>query len=198
MFRAIQQANESSIISLAPEWDDPSQLSALRQQCRDGEVCCPLCRSTVTLRAGEIKRRHFAHDARSECPLANEDATRLAGRHLIYSWLVSRMPAGSVTLEEELPGVNLPSPVDVVCDLPDLSIGYYFVHRNIRKPENRVKVERALHGSEILKCMRWSPPILWNSTSRDGTGCFCLRRLGNFARCPALPGPKDFATACTC
>ena len=102
MFKVIDKTEGHPVVSLDVEWSDTVRCEWLRAQCRAGQMCCPLCRSNVTLRAGEIFRRHFAHDSRSECPFAHENPVRLTGRQLLYSWLCSKLPQGTVQIEEIL------------------------------------------------------------------------------------------------
>ena len=144
MFKVIDKTEGHPVVSLDVEWSDTVRCEWLRAQCRAGQMCCPLCRSNVTLRAGEIFRRHFAHDSRSECPFAHENPVRLTGRQLLYSWLCSKLPQGTVQIEEILDNVELPGPVDVVCRLGDHQFGYFFVHRDMRNSEDRNEVTRAL------------------------------------------------------
>ncbi len=153
MFKALDTELGRHVVSLDPAWD--GQVEALRGWGRDGRLACPVCRQAVLLRAGEIKRRHFAHRDLSQCPLSHESAEVLAGRATLYAWLNTKFPAG-VTLEKQFEtepdgGYPLPRSVDCWVERPGKrNLAYWLVDGKI-DPDDRLRIPQffAAYGAAL-------------------------------------------------
>lgn len=154
MFKAQKGLTQEDIVILDPQWNEET-IGGLRQQGRDDELICPVCRQPVIVRAGEKKRWHFAHKDLTNCPLKHESPNVLQARGLLYSWLKSKLGerVTEVTVEKHFPGADLPRPVDCYVKLSDdQKIGYWILERGIR---DRWKLQHTLSdlGVEII----WVP-----------------------------------------
>lgn len=138
MFKALDESRGGTpIVSLDDEWEAPSALEALRERCRENQVHCPWCHAPVLIRAGQILVRHFAHKHLKDCPYAHESAEKLAGRQLIYEWLIAKFGRENVEIEVMPDGLELPMPLDAFVRTGGKRIGYWFFNRNIRLLDTR-------------------------------------------------------------
>lgn len=131
MFKAQKGLTEEEIIILDPFWNEDT-IDSLRDQGRDDNLICPICKQPVLVRAGRKKRWHFAHKDLSDCPLKHESPNILQARVLLYSWLKTKL-GEQVTIEKHFPGTNLPRPIDCYVELSNQQkIGYWIMERGIR------------------------------------------------------------------
>jgi Competence protein CoiA-like family len=131
MFKALHKPSGEEIVSLDPRWR--RQLNALRQLVSGDELVCQGCLQPVRLRAGAVKRWHFAHQHLQNCPFECESPVLLQSRAVLYEWLVAQRGEDTVTLEKK---ATLPRPVDCWVSTPQGCVGYWIVD-NRMPPEER-------------------------------------------------------------
>ena len=107
MFKALHRPSGEEIVILEPRWR--RQLDTLRLLDAQDDLVCQGCLQPVRVRAGEVKRWHFAHKHLQNCPYEFESPVLLQCRAVLYEWLVSQLGEDVVTLEKKSP---LPRPVD--------------------------------------------------------------------------------------
>ena len=140
MFKVFDTQTSKEIIILDPYWND-STLNILRTMSRDDHLACPVCKEPVLVRAGEIKRWHFAHRNLSDCPLKHESPNLLQARSFLYAWLKSKYP-DKVTIEKHFPESGLPRPLDCYVDVSEnKKFGYWILDKGIR---SRYQIQHAL------------------------------------------------------
>ncbi|GAB4193641.1 MAG: hypothetical protein OHK0022_08740 [Roseiflexaceae bacterium] len=143
MYKAIDIRTNTAHTLLDQRSD--TELEELRAAGRNNHLICQVCRSPVLVRAGTIRRRHFAHKVRADCPVSHESLALLQARALLYLWLRTKFDPASVTLEHAIPGVALPRPVDCWVNLPSGPIAYWLVeHVNLRQ---RDELRQVLEGA---------------------------------------------------
>jgi len=176
MFRALDRLSGDSVISLDSRWDHGVGL--LRRRCRDDEILCPECQQPVRLRAGSIRRRHFAHLSRSDCPLARESVEVLAARAMLYR-LLQRIFGDKVSVEEPIPG-KVNERADVVVTLDDHKAAYFIVPRQITRDrdafvKSREKAYQYVHWILLPRLLKKAPKkdneFLLSTTARDLASC---------------------------
>lgn len=110
MFVAKRVPDGHRVISISPEWD--GAVEKLRLLAADGELVCEGCEQLLWLRAGRIRSRHFAHRARTDCPLDNKSLDVRCAQFQLYRWLEERLP-GRVDLDSAMDAGGSPSIADL-------------------------------------------------------------------------------------
>jgi hypothetical protein len=131
MFKALQKSSGEEIVILESRWR--RQLGTLRLLDAQDDLVCQGCFQPVRVRAGDVKRWHFAHKHLQNCPYEFESPNLLQCRALLYEWLVGQRGEQVVTLEKK---TSLPHPVDCWVNSTDGNIGYWIIDRRI-PPEER-------------------------------------------------------------
>lgn len=134
MFKALNTQTGKEVIILDREWME--RLNHLRALDRKDKLVCPECKQPVRVRAGRVKRWHFAHKHLRDCPLGKESPEILQARALLYQWLVSKFEAAHVTLEKKLDRDFLPRPVDCWVETKQDRFAYWLVESQV-KPQQR-------------------------------------------------------------
>ena len=130
MFKALHKVSGEEIIILEPRWQ--RELKTLRALDVQDILVCQGCLQPVRVRAGRIKRWHFAHKHLHNCPYETESPVLLQTRAVLYEWLVSRLGTEQLTLEKKL---SLPRPVDCWVEKETGSIGYWIIDRRMPPDE---------------------------------------------------------------
>lgn len=134
MFKALNTQTDKEVIILDREWIE--RLNHLRVLDRKDNLVCPECKQPVRVRAGHVKRWHFAHKHLQDCPLASESPQILQARALLYQWLVGKFEAAHVTLEKKLDRDFLPRPIDCWVETQQDRFAYWLVEAQV-KPQQR-------------------------------------------------------------
>lgn len=129
MYKAIHNQTGEEIIILASDWED--RLDDLRQLDRQDFLVCQECHQPVRVRAGDVRRKHFSHKHRQDCPYQNESPALLQTRAVLYRWLIKKFGEKAVTLEKKTEEVYLPRPIDCWVDRDGDPIVYWIVDRGI-------------------------------------------------------------------
>lgn len=147
MFRSLHAETRQPIIILDAIWMD--DIGRLRELGRTDRLVCPGCDEPVRVRAGEVRRWHFAHKHRQNCPLSRESAAVARAKALLYPWLRSKYKE-SLTFEKDDGDTDLPRPVDFYVPTGSGDVVYWIVDKTIRPDERhslRTKLERV--GSHV-------------------------------------------------
>jgi len=133
MYKALHLPSRQEIISLDPRWrPQVAYLRALDQ--RDALVCLS-CEQPVRLRAGKIKRWHFAHKHLQNCPFERESPALLNARAILYHWVVETFEVENVTVEKNPEIPELPRAIDCWVEKDDLHLAYWIFDRRMPPDE---------------------------------------------------------------
>ena len=139
MFRAFDNTTRQDVVlgSSKCEW----RIEDLRNRARAGELACPVCQCPVTVKAGEVKRSHFAHKSIADCPLSNEPVELLDARMSLFRWLESKNASAGI---EEVPdGLSLPRPFDAYVQTDrGKRFGYWIIVRGMRNRKPMLALRR--------------------------------------------------------
>ena len=124
MFKAVNQITGEPIIILDAKWS--GGLTDLRTLDHNELLVCPGCQQPVQVRAGAIRRWHFAHKHAGDCVYGQESQRLLDTRAVLYQWLQQKW-GNYVTLEYRAEGVNLSRPVDCWVSSATRNLGYWIV-----------------------------------------------------------------------
>jgi hypothetical protein len=133
MYKAIQVQTGEEIIILNPYWLKHIQL--LRTMDRGDLLVCQGCRQPLRVKAGDVKRPHFAHKHLQACSYGTESPEILNARAVLYEWLLKQFgqkPGQVVTVEKQVEGCPLPRPVDCWVELASGSSAYWIVEAGIK------------------------------------------------------------------
>ena len=116
MFVALDTRTSRRIVSLDPRHSDED----LRNGARSGALSCPECHQLVIFRTGsDLKRRHFAHKHRVNCPFGYERPELIEARAVLYEWAISQL-SDQVQIEHRpADSASLPRPIDILVTLPE-------------------------------------------------------------------------------
>jgi hypothetical protein len=140
MFKALHKPSGDEIVILEPRWR--RQLDTLRRLDAQDELVCQGCLQPVRVRAGELKRWHFAHKHLQNCPYEFESPILLQSRAVLYEWLVAQLGEQVVTLEKK---IALPRPVDCWVSSAMGDTGYWIIDSRM-PPEERQSLSAGLAG----------------------------------------------------
>lgn len=140
MFKALDRQNQVEIILLAEKWR--TRLEELRALDHADALLCQECLQPVRLRAGAVKRWHFAHKHANNCPYERESPELLEARAMLYRRLVEEF-GEQASLERRVGNGALPRAVDCWVDAGAESIAYWIFDAGLR-PEARVRLDLAL------------------------------------------------------
>lgn len=118
------------------EQDRSSSITRSRRQ------ICLSGMQTASVRAGTIKRPHFAHKHLLDCPLGQDSPELLNARAVLYEWLLDRFK-NTVTIEKKFEDMGLPRPVDCWITGKSGSIAFWLVGSQM-KPDKRNELTEAL------------------------------------------------------
>jgi hypothetical protein len=137
MYKAIHPQTEQEIIILSPLW--LKRIAQLRAMDQADLLVCQGCRQPLRVKAGEVKRPHFAHKHLQACSFGTESAEILAARAVLYDWLF-RQFGEAVDVEKELPASPLPRPVDCWVEASAGTFAYWIVESGIKlEPREAIK-----------------------------------------------------------
>jgi hypothetical protein len=122
MFKAVLRSSGMEIILLDRQWVE--ELPSLRVLDRQDALLCQGCQQPVRVRAGKIKRWHFAHKHLQSCPYGTESPALLQARAALYRRLVVQFQE-RVTLEKQLNPASFRRPVDCWVDHPNGPFAYW-------------------------------------------------------------------------
>jgi hypothetical protein len=127
MYKAIHVETGGEIIILHPAW--LKRIEQLREMDRADLLVCQGCRQPLRVKAGELKRPHFAHKHLRACSLGSETPEILNARAVLYDWLHRRF-GDALTLEKQVE--SLPRPVDCWVETPRGVLAYWIIEAGIK------------------------------------------------------------------
>lgn len=135
MYKAVDCETGEEIIILDPFWR--KRLDQLRALDHAGRLVCQGCRQQLRVKAGPVRRAHFAHRHLKACSYGSESPEILSARAVLYGWLKaqfdpSRGREASVTLEKQLAGSGLPRPVDCWVETREGCFAYWIIEAGIK------------------------------------------------------------------
>lgn len=134
MYRVLHKPSGQDIIILDERWRN--QIKYLRSLDKQDELVCPACQQPVRVRAGKVKRWHFAHKHLQNCPFEQESPELLKSRAVLYHWLVKKFGAESVALEKFLVWQSFHRPIDCWVENQSKTFAYWILDRRL-PPEDR-------------------------------------------------------------
>lgn len=129
MYKAIQAQTGEEIIILHPDW--LRRIQQLREMDRADLLVCQGCQQALRVKAGPLRRPHFAHKHLKACSYGSESPEILTARAVLYEWLLKQF-GPSVTLEKKLAGTDLPRPVDCWVEGKGGPFAYWIIESGIR------------------------------------------------------------------
>src|SRR5512142_3033822 len=123
MYKSIHTQTSEEIIILHPRWR--GQIDRLREMDHADLLVCQGCNQPVRVKAGEVKRPHFAHKHLQACSYATESPEILNARATLYEWLLAAFGSGAVTLEKQVDNLNLPRAFDCWVELRGRTFAYW-------------------------------------------------------------------------
>lgn len=144
MYKAINARDGASIVILDPQW--AGAIDYLRALDAQDVLVCQRCRQPMRVRAGVVRRWHFAHKHLLNCPYGYESPALLEARAVLYEWLVGKL-GDQVSIEKILDDLDFSHPIDCWVETPSGSIAYWIIDAAI-KPDAR---DSLLQGFGQLK-----------------------------------------------
>jgi hypothetical protein len=145
MYKAVHAQTGKEYVILNPYW--LSRLAELRALDQADLLVCQGCRQPLRVKAGEVKRPHFAHKHLQACAYGSESPEILAARAVLYD-LLQRYFGERLTVEKQMEGQNLPRPVDCWVETSAGTFAYWIIEAGIRQ-EPREAIRSALASPGI-------------------------------------------------
>ncbi len=138
MYKAVHIQTGEEIIILNPSWK--KRIEELRALDHADLLVCQGCRQPLRVKAGEVKRTHFAHKHLKACSYGSESVEILNARAVLYEWLLQEFPPGAsgearlspVSVEKMVEGVDLPRPIDGWVEASSGAIAYWIIEAGIK------------------------------------------------------------------
>lgn len=151
MYKAIQVKTGEEIIILSPAWR--GRIEELRAMDHADLLVCQGCHQPLRVKAGEMKRPHFAHKHLKACSYGKESLEILNARAVLYDLLLKWFtPAFSqdVTLEKALDDLGLPRPVDCWVETAQGPVAYWIIESGIKlEPREVIQAGFARLGVKV-------------------------------------------------
>ncbi len=171
MYKAVNNQTSDEIVILDDKWRD--QVALLRSLDRQDILVCQGCQQPVRVRAGPIRRWHFAHKHLQNCLYGHESPALLDARAVLYRWLVSKF-GETVRLEEDTGSQYLPRPVDCWVNRDGVDFAYWIIHSGM-KAETRNEIKTGfkqlkvsvnwIFTIEMLREVKSTPGVINLSTT---------------------------------
>jgi hypothetical protein len=133
MFKAQHQPSGQEIIILDTRWKQ--QIDYLREMDKKDALVCPGCKQPVRVRAGKVKRWHFAHKHLHNCPFERESPKLLMTRAVLYEWLVEKFGEDYVTVEKTIDSTAPPRHIDCWVEKEGQTFAYWIFDRRMPPDE---------------------------------------------------------------
>ncbi len=124
MYKAVHVREGREIVILDSHWANGIEyLRALDQQ---DLLVCQGCKQPVRVRAGDIRRWHFAHKQLLTCTYGRESPVLLTARAVLYDWLVTKF-GEKVTVEKKVDETYFSRPVDCWVEKDRRAMAYWIL-----------------------------------------------------------------------
>lgn len=146
-YKAIHAQTGQEIVILSPQWS--RRIDALREMDHADLLVCQGCRQPLRVKAGELKRAHFAHKHLQACSYGSQSLEILEARAVLYDWLLAQF-GEQVTVEKQVEGGDLPRPVDCWVETPAGTFAYWIIEAGIKlEPREAILATFARLGVKI-------------------------------------------------
>lgn len=142
MLRAKHFTDETIITIAQNHWKESDNLEQLRMWGKQDKLRCCECNTPVMVRAGQIRRRHFAHKTKITCDIGHESEILTSTRLLLYEWLSQKF--GEENVEIEIPIKDVPHYIDCIVHYEGVTVAYYIIEKSIKGEEKRAELKTAL------------------------------------------------------
>lgn len=129
MYKALHRDTREEIVILHPHWRD--EIPQLRSWDHIDILVCQRCSQPVRVKAGSIRRWHFAHKHLTNCPYSQETPTLIEARGVLYEWLIEKFP-DNVTLEKMVSDSQLPRHVDCWAEIEGKTFAYWIFEAGMK------------------------------------------------------------------
>jgi hypothetical protein len=146
MYKVLHQPSGQEITILDPRWRE--QIDYLRTLDKRDVLVCTGCKQPVRVRAGKVKRWHFAHKHLQNCPFERESPTLLKTRAVLYNWLVNKFGPDAVTIEKRLHPPVFPRHVDCWVEKGGLAFAYWIFDRRL-PPDERDNLKSGFGNTDV-------------------------------------------------
>ena len=133
MYKALDVRDNTEVVILDQKW--LQSISELRELDHHDFLVCQGCKQPVRVRAGEQRRKHFAHKHLENCDYGEESSILRNYRAVLYEWLVSKF-GENVTIEKKIDEINLFRPIDCWVK-QDSTVFAYWIFDSRLKSEKR-------------------------------------------------------------
>lgn len=145
MYKALNVRDNTEVVILDQKW--LQSISELRELAHHDFLVCQGCKQPVRVRAGDQRRKHFAHKHLENCDYGEESSILRNSRALLYEWLVSKF-GENVTIEKKIDEIDLFRPIDCWVK-QDSNIFAYWIFDSRLKSEKRETLQDCLAKLEI-------------------------------------------------
>ena len=139
MYKALHQPSRDEIVIIDPRWK--AQIEYLRVLDKQDILVCPGCEAPVRVRAGRLKRPHFAHKHLQNCPFEKESPQLLQTRAVLYDWLIGKFGIEVVSIEKSLGSPTRVRPFDCWVEVDGRSFAYWIFDR-LMPPDERQNLQK--------------------------------------------------------
>jgi len=148
MYKVKHQPSGQEITILDERWRD--QIGYLRSLDKNDALVCPGCEQPVLVRAGRVKRWHFAHKHLGNCPFERESPALLGTRAALFHWLVYKFSTEAVTIEKILDPPVTPRHIDCWVQWQAQTFAYWIFDRRT-PPDERGEISAGFNqtGAKI-------------------------------------------------
>jgi hypothetical protein len=168
VYKAINTRDGTAIIILDPRW--ANALDYLRSLDAQDLLVCQRCRQPLRVRAGQVKRWHFAHKHLLNCPYGQESPELLDARAVLYEWLVSKFGDKAV-IEKTIAGTHFERPIDCWIERGSASIAYWIIDK-ATVPDDRETIRSGLGRLKVA--VNWLFAISMLREDEDRPECVHL------------------------
>lgn len=147
MYKALDIRDDTEVVILDQKWS----INQLRELDHHDFLVCQGCKQPVRVRAGDQRRKHFAHKHLKNCDYGEESSILRNSRAVLYEWLVSKF-GENVSIEKKIDEIDLFRPIDCWVKQDSTVFAYWIF-------DSRLMLEKR----EILqnRLARFGIPVNW-------------------------------------
>ena len=139
MYKCLSLESGELILILSSKWRQEEK--KLRFLAAGDKLVCQGCNQPVRLKAGKMRRWHFAHKHLENCPFIPNSPILIYARGKIYDWLVGLYGESYVDVEVFYPQLKFPRPIDVSVRTRHGNCSIWIVESRM-KPDIRKKIRQ--------------------------------------------------------
>ena len=135
MYKALDIRDNTEIVILDPKW--LRSINQLREFDHQDFLVCQGCKQPVRVRAGDQRRKHFAHKHLANCDYEDESSILRNARAVLYEWLVSKF-GDNVTIEKKVDGIDLFRPIDCWVKQDSAVFAYWIFDSRLKSEKRKI------------------------------------------------------------